>query len=111
MQNFLNRISRGRNCVGVSIILGYVSLKKNPSYLLWFGQVVFREAPSGPTETLHFTEDSFEKNIVVRRFAGTLPSSFVNLYSRKKEAVPMIMNFLMESCKPAIGQKKRETSA
>ena len=108
MQNFLNPISRGRNCVCVSIILGYVSLKKIPSFLLWFGQVVFQEAPSGPTETLHFTEDSFEQNIVATRFAGTFPSSFVNLYSRKKEAAPMIMNFLMESCKPAIGQNKNE---
>ena len=71
---------------------------------------MFREAPSGPTpaKCLHFTEDSFEQNLVVRSFAGTLRSSFVNLYSVKKEEVPMIMNFLMESCKPASGQNKNE---
>ena len=107
MRNFLNRISRGGNCVCVSIILGYVCLKKNPSFLLWFSQVVFREAPSRP-KTFALYRRQLRTKSCGKAFcsAGTLRSSFVNLYSVKKEAVPMIMNFLMESCKPAIGQNK-----
>ena len=107
MQNFLNRISRVGNCVCVSIILGYVCSKE--IHLSCFGSVrlCFGKLTQDPKH-LHFTEDSFEQNLVVRSFAGTLRSSFVNLYSVKKEAVPMIMNFLMESCKPATGQNKNE---
>ena len=80
-------------------------MRFNPSFLLWFGQVV--KLPQDP-KRLHFTEDSFEQSLVLRSFTGTLRSSFVNLYSVKKEEVPIIMKFLMESCKPAIGQNKNE---
>ena len=97
MGNFLNRISRGRNCVCVSIHLSCFG-----SVRLCFGKL--HQDP----KRLHFTEDSFEQDLVVRSFAGTLRSSFVNLYSVKKEEVPMIMKFLMESCKPAIGKSKNQ---
>ena len=94
MRNFLNRISRGGNCVCVSIILGYVC----------FGSV--RSRP----KTFPLYRRQLRTKSCGKAFcsAGTLRSSFVNLYSVKKEAVPMIMNFLMESCKPAIGQNKNE---
>ena len=84
MRNFLNRISRGGNCVCVLIILRYVCLKK--IHLSYFGSVrlCFGKLPQDP-KRLHFTEDSFEQNLVVRSFAGTLRSSFINLYSISQE--------------------------
>ena len=98
MRNFLNRISRGGNCVCVSIILGYVCLKKkNPSFLLWFGQVVFREAPSGP-KTFALYRRPLRTKYCGKEFCWDPPFKLRQLVL-KKEAVPMI---LMESCKPVI---------
>ena len=76
MRNFLNRISRGGNCVCVSIHLSYFG-----SVRLCFGKL-----PQDP-KRLHFTEDSFEQNLVVRRFAQLGPSvqaSSTCTQSRKK---------------------------
>jgi len=51
----------------------------------------------------HFTEDSFEQNLMVRSLLG---SSFkLRQLALKKDAVPTIFNFTMGRCKPAIGQK------
>ena len=106
MRNFLNRISRGGNCVCVSITLGYVCFKKNPSFLLWFGQVVFREAPSGP-KTFALYRRQLRTKYCGKEFCWDPPFKLRQLLL-KKEAAPMIMNFLMESCKPVIRQNKNE---
>ena len=52
----------------------------------------------------HFTEDSFEQKSFSKEFVGTLFQPFVNLQSRKTRAVPTI-NFTVDPCKPANGQK------
>ena len=106
MWNFLNRISRGGNCVCVSIILGYICLKKNPSFLLWFSQVVFQEAPSGP-KTFALYRRELRTKYCGKEFCWDPPFRLRQLVL-KKEAVLTIMNFLMESCKPAMGQNKNE---
>ena len=103
MRNFLNRISRGGNCVCVSIILGYVCLKKNPSFLLWFGQVVFREAPSGP-KTFALYRRPLRTKYCGKEYCWDPPFKLRQLVL-KKEAVPMIF---VESCKPVIRQNKNE---
>ena len=73
MRNFLNRISREVNCVCVSIILGYVCLKqKNPSFLRWFGQVVFQEAPSGP-KTFALNRRQLQTKSCGKEFCWDLP--------------------------------------
>jgi len=51
----------------------------------------------------HFTDDSFEQNLVVRSLLR--PSFKIRQLVVKKDAVPTIFNFTMERCKPAIGQK------
>jgi len=51
----------------------------------------------------HFTEDSFEQNLVVRSLLG--PSFKLRQLVLKKDVVPTIFNFTMDRCKPAIGQK------
>jgi len=51
----------------------------------------------------HFTEDSFEQNLVLRTLLG--PSFKLRQLVVKKDAVSTIFNFTMERCKPAIGQK------
>jgi len=51
----------------------------------------------------HFTEDSFEKNLVARSLFW--PSFKLRQLVVKKDAVSTIFNFTMERCKPVIGQK------
>ena len=46
-----------------------------------------------------FTDDSFEQNLTVRSLLGL--SSKPRRLAFKKVAVPTILNFPMESCKPA----------
>ena len=54
----------------------------------------------------HFTEDSFEQTLVLRRLLA--PSFKLCHLALKKDAVPLIFNFIMERCKPAIGQENNE---
>ena len=49
----------------------------------------------------HFTEDSFEQNLVVRSLLG--PSFKLRQLVIKKDVVPTIFNFTMERCKPVFG--------
>jgi len=60
----------------------------------------------------HFTEDSFEQNLVVRSLLGSLlgPSFKLRQLIVKKDAVPTIFNFTMERCNPAIAQKTTKNS-
>ena len=52
----------------------------------------------------HFTEDSFEQNLVVRSLLG--PSFKLRQLVEKKDVVPTIFNLSMQLCKPANGEKK-----
>ena len=52
----------------------------------------------------HFTEESFEQNLVVRSFLG--PSFKLRQLVEKKDVVPTIFNFSMQLCKLANGEKK-----
>ena len=60
-------------------------------------------ALSVPPRPQHFTEDSFEQNLVVTSLLE--PSFNLCQLVLKKDAVPTIFNFTMESCKLTIGQK------
>jgi len=51
----------------------------------------------------HFTEDSFEHNLVVRSLLR--PSFRLRQLVVKKDAVSTIFNFIMERWKPATGKK------
>jgi len=57
----------------------------------------------------HFTEDSFEQNLVVRSLFGH--SFKLRQLAVKKDALPTIFNFTMECYKPAVGQKNNEKQA
>ena len=48
MRNFLNRISRGGNCVCVSIILGYVCSKKIHLFCVGSVRLCFGKLPQDP---------------------------------------------------------------
>jgi len=53
----------------------------------------------------HFTEGSFEQNLLVKSLLG--PSFKLRQLVVKRDTVPTIFNFTMEHCKLAIGQKKK----
>ena len=53
----------------------------------------------------HFTEDGFKQNIAIRSFVGTLFQA--SSTSTRERCGPTIFNFPMESCKLAIGHKKK----
>ena len=55
----------------------------------------------------HFTEDSFQQNLVVRSLLG--PSFKLRQLVEKKDVAPTIFNFSMQLCKPANGEKKKTT--
>ena len=57
----------------------------------------------------HFTEDSFEQNLVVRSLLG--PSFKLRQLVEKKDVVPTIFNFSMELWKPANGEKKQRNAS
>ena len=52
----------------------------------------------------HFAEDSFEKNIAVRSFIGTLFQASSTCIQERRGIDDF--NFSTKSCRPAIGQKK-----
>ena len=105
MRNFLNRISWGGNCVCVSIILGYVCLKKSI-----FSALVRSGCVSGSsfrTKTFALYRRHLQTKYCAEEFCWDPPFKLRQLVL-KKDAVPMIRNFLMESCKPVIRQNKNE---
>ena len=57
----------------------------------------------------HFTEESFEQNLVVRSLLG--PSFKLRQLVEKKDVVPTIFNFSMELCKPENGEKKQRNAS
>ena len=57
----------------------------------------------------HFAEDSFEKNIAVRSFIGTLFQASSTCIQERRGIDDF--NFSTESCRPAIAQKNNEKQA